>query len=170
MNAVGSNTLSATELTCALIMSLARRIPQANSSMKARKWERSKFMGIELNNKTLAIIGLGRIGREVAHRMKAFGMRIIGYDPIVSAEEATRHHIEFKQLDDIWPQADFITIHVPLLKETQNLISQETLAKCKKGFRIINCARGGIIDEAALFNSLETEHCLGAALDVYEEV
>jgi D-3-phosphoglycerate dehydrogenase / 2-oxoglutarate reductase len=170
MNAVGSNTLSATELTCSLIMSLARRIPQANSSMKARKWERSKFMGSELAGKTLAIIGLGRIGKEVSYRMKAFGMHIIGYDPIVSADEAAKHQIEFKQLEDIWPQADFITIHVPLLKETQNLIGKETLEKCKKGFRLINCARGGIIDEAALLNSLESEHCHGAALDVYAEV
>jgi D-3-phosphoglycerate dehydrogenase len=170
MNAVGSNTISACELTCSMISALARSLPLANQSMKQGKWERSKFMGTELYGKTLAILGLGRIGREVANRMRAFGMNIIGYDPIVTPEQAANFQIEFKTLEEIWPVADFISIHVPLLKETENLINREVLSKCKKGFRIVNCARGGIIDEEALLAALNSQHCAGAALDVFREV
>lgn len=170
MNAVGSNTISAAELTCAMISSLARHLPQANASMKEGKWERTKFLGTELYGKTLAVIGLGRIGREVATRMRSFGMRIIGYDPIVTAEEAAKHNIEFFQLNQIWPLADYITIHVPLLDETKYLFNAQVLAKCKKGFKLVNCARGGIVDEAALLDSLNNGHCGGAGLDVFEEV
>jgi D-3-phosphoglycerate dehydrogenase / 2-oxoglutarate reductase len=121
MNAVGSNTISAAELTCAMISSLARYLPQANASMKEGKWERTKFLGTELFGKTLAVIGLGRIGREVATRIRSFGMRIIGYDPIVTA----KHNIEFFQLNQIWPLADYITIHVPLLDETRYLLNAQ---------------------------------------------
>ncbi len=170
MNAVGSNTISAAELTCAMISSLARHLPQANASMKEGKWERTKFLGTELYGKTLAVIGLGRIGREVATRMRSFGMRIIGYDPIVTAEEAAKHNIEFFQLNQIWPLADYITIHVPLLDETKYLFNAQVLAQCKKGFKLVNCARGGIVDEAALLDSLNNGHCGGAGLDVFEEV
>lgn len=169
MNAVGSNTISAAELTCAMISSLARSLPLANQSMKDGKWERSKFLGSELYGKTLAIVGLGRIGREVGHRMRAFGMNLIGYDPIVSPVEAAQNHIVFKQLEEIWPLADYITIHVPLLAETKNLFNASVLGKCKRGFKIVNCARGGIIDEAALLESLLSGHCGGAGLDVYSE-
>jgi D-3-phosphoglycerate dehydrogenase / 2-oxoglutarate reductase len=169
MNAVGSNTISAAELTCAMISSLARHLPQANASMKEGKWERTKFLGTELYGKTLAVIGLGRIGREVATRMRSFGMRIIGYDPIVTAEEAAKHNIEFFQLNQIWPLADYITIHVPLLDETKYLFNAQVLAQCKKGFKLVNCARGGIVDEAALLDSLNNGHCGGAGLDVFEE-
>ncbi len=110
MNAVGSNTISAAELTCAMISSLARHVPQANASMKEGKWERSKFSGSELYGKTLAIVGLGRIGREVAIRMRSFGMNIIGFDPMVKPDDAKSFNIEFMQLDDIWPLADYISI------------------------------------------------------------
>lgn len=170
MNAVGSNTISAAELTCAMISSLARNLPLANQSMKDGKWERSKFVGTELYGKTLAIVGLGRIGKEVANRMRAFGMNIIGYDPIVSAEDAAKANIEFKSLEEIWPVSDYISIHVPLLKETENLINTEVINKCKKGFRVVNCARGGIIDEDALLVALNNGQCAGAGLDVFKDV
>ena len=170
MNAVGSNTISAAELTCAMIMNLARRLPQANMSMKEGKWERSKFQGIELFGKTLAIIGLGRIGKEVSIRMKSFGMNVIGYDPIINAQQASEMGVEFKALDEIWPVADFITIHVPLMPETKGFINESVFAKCKKGFRIINCARGGIIDEADLLKALTSGQCAGAGIDVFAEV
>jgi len=169
MNAVGSNTISAAELTCAMISSLARHVPQANASMKEGKWERSKFSGSELYGKTLAIVGLGRIGREVAVRMRSFGMNIIGYDPMVQPDDAKNFNIEFMPLDNIWPSADYISIHVPLMKETKNLINGQVFGKCKKGFKLINCARGGIIDEAALLEALNNGNCGGAALDVFEE-
>lgn len=169
MNAVGSNTISAAELTCAMISNLARNLPLANQSMKDGKWERSKFMGTELFGKTLAVLGLGRIGREVATRMRAFGMRIIGYDPIVKAEDAAEWNIELMSLDQIWPEADYITIHVPFMPETKNLINANVMSKCKRGFRLINCARGGIIEENDLVQSLNSGQCAGAALDVFAE-
>lgn len=170
MNAVGSNTISAAELSCAMIMALARSLPLANQSMKDGKWERSKFMGTELYGKTLAVLGLGRIGREVASRMRAFGMRIIGYDPMVKAEDAAQWNIEFMTLEQIWPLADYITVHVPLMPETKNLINTDVMNKCKKGFRLVNCARGGIVEENHLLQALNSGHCAGAALDVFAEV
>lgn len=169
MNTPGSNTISAAELTCAMLSSLARFVPQANQSMKEGKWERTKFVGTELFGKTLAIIGLGRIGKEVAYRMNAFGMKCIGYDPIVTAEQAAKSNIEFKTLEEIWPLADYITIHVPLMPETENLISKAVISKCKPGFKVINCARGGIIHEADLLEALMCGKCGGAGLDVYRE-
>lgn len=171
MNALGSNTLSAAELTCSMLMGLSRHVQKAVVSMKQGKWERSKFMGSELYGKTLAILGLGRIGREVATRMKAFGMRVIGYDPIVTKEQAAEFGIESFDLDELWPLADYITIHVPLLPQTRNLLNSQVMTeKCKKGFRVVNCARGGIVDEKALLEALESGHCAGAGLDVFDEV
>jgi D-3-phosphoglycerate dehydrogenase len=169
MNAVGSNTISAAELTCSMISGLSRNLGLANSSMKQGKWERSKFMGSELYGKTLAVLGLGRIGREVASRMRAFGMRIVGYDPIVTAEQAAAFDIEFLSLEQIWPVADYITIHVPLLAETKNLINRSVMAQCRRGFRVVNCARGGIIEEADLLEALQSGQCGGAGLDVFAE-
>lgn len=169
MNALGSNTISAVELTCAMLMSLARTVPQANQTMKEGRWDRSKFMGTELYGKTLALLGLGRIGREVANRMRAFGMRVIGYDPIITAEQAASFNVEFKSLADLWPLADYISVHVPLMPETENLIDEKVLAQCKKGVRIINCARGGIVDENALLLALNDGHCAGAGLDVFKD-
>ncbi|CAF1127684.1 unnamed protein product, partial [Didymodactylos carnosus] len=158
MNTPGANTLSAAEHTCALICSLSRSIPAACASIKSSVWERSKFMGEELNGKTLAIIGLGRIGRET-----------IGYDPIITAEQSATFDVEFLSFDQIWPIADYITIHVPLMNETKHLINAEVFSKCKKGVRVVNVARGGIVDEKALLEALKTGQCGGVALDVFEE-
>ncbi|CAB3403774.1 unnamed protein product [Caenorhabditis bovis] len=169
MNTPQANSRSAAELTCTLILSLSRHVPQAAASMKAGKWARKDFMGEEVFGKTLAVLGLGRIGSEVAVRMQAFGMRVIGFDPVVSKEAAAAKQIDLLSLDEIWPQADYITVHVPLIKQTENLINRETLAKCKKGVRIINVARGGIVNEQDLLESLNAGHAKGAALDVFTQ-
>lgn len=152
-----------------MIIALSRHIAQACASLKSGIWDRKSFMGSELSGKTLAIVGLGRIGREVALRMQAFGMTTIGYDPFVSAEEAAKFNVEGLSLEEIWPRADFITLHVPLIPQTKHLIGEATLAKCKKGVRVINVARGGTIDEEALLQALQSGVCGGAALDVFEE-
>ncbi|KAK3589573.1 hypothetical protein CHS0354_043027 [Potamilus streckersoni] len=169
MNTPGGNTLSAAEHTCALICALSRDIPNAVQSMKEGRWDRKKYMGSELNGKTLAIIGLGRIGKEVALRMQSFGMKTIGYDPIVPAEVSSEFGVKWLPLEEIWPQADYITIHVPLIPQTKNLINEQVFAKCKPTLRVLNVARGGIIDEQALLKALNSNQCAGAALDVYEE-
>ncbi|KJE94797.1 D-3-phosphoglycerate dehydrogenase, variant 2 [Capsaspora owczarzaki ATCC 30864] len=169
MNTPGGNTLSAAEHTCAMISALARQIPQAHATMKQGKWDRKNFMGVELHGKTIAILGLGRIGREVATRMQAYGMKTIGYDPILPKEAAKAINIDAYDLDELWPLADFITVHTPLTESTRHLLNDAVLAKCKKGVRIVNCARGGIIEEAALLRALESGHVAGAALDVFDE-
>uniref|UniRef100_A0A914Z435 D-3-phosphoglycerate dehydrogenase n=1 Tax=Panagrolaimus superbus TaxID=310955 RepID=A0A914Z435_9BILA len=137
--------------------------------MKEGKWARKDYMGEEVYGKTLAIIGLGRIGQEVASRMQAFGMKVIGFDPIVSADEAAKRNIALKQLDEIWPLADYITVHVPLIPQTKDLLNRESLKKCKAGVRIINVARGGIINESDLVEALDSGHIGGAAVDVFTE-
>ncbi|XP_030384098.1 D-3-phosphoglycerate dehydrogenase [Scaptodrosophila lebanonensis] len=169
LNTPGGNSISACELTCILIGTLARFVAPATQSMKEGRWDRKLYSGSELYGKTLAILGLGRIGREVAIRMTAWGMRIIGYDPITTAAEAKAAGIEMLPLEEIWPLADYITVHTPLIPATRNLISTETLAKCKQGVRVINVARGGIIDEKALLEALQSGKCAGAAIDVYIE-
>ncbi|CAI8035992.1 D-3-phosphoglycerate dehydrogenase [Geodia barretti] len=146
---------------------VARHIPQGCSSLKEGRWDRKKFMGVELEGKTLAIVGLGRIGREVATRMQAFGMKTIGYDPIVPAEVAAKFNIEFVELSQLWPRADFITVHTPLLPSTTGLLNKEVFQQCKPEVRVINAARGGIIDEDALLEALREGKCAGAALDVF---
>lgn len=168
MNTPGGNTISAAEQTCVLISTLARHIPQAAASMKEGKWDRKKYMGSELLGKTLAIVGLGRIGREVAHRMQSYGMTTIGYDPLVPADEAAKFNIEWMELDQLWPKADYITVHTPLIPQTRGLLGDKTFPLCKKGVYVVNCARGGIIDEASLLNALESGQCAGAGLDVFE--
>ncbi|MCH8326129.1 MAG: phosphoglycerate dehydrogenase [Bacteroidetes bacterium] len=168
MNTPGGNTISAAEHTLALMLSLCRNVPQANASMLAGKWERGKFKGTELSDKTLGIIGLGKIGKEVALRAIPFGMKVICYDPLMSEESASKLDVELVSLDELYKHSDIITIHVPLTKETNNIISEETLNKCKKGVKIINCARGGLIDEAALLKYIENGHVSGAAIDVYK--
>ncbi|XP_065053865.1 D-3-phosphoglycerate dehydrogenase-like [Rhopilema esculentum] len=167
MNTPGGNTLSAAEHTCALIAAMARNIGQGYATMREGKWERSKLMGCELNGKTLAIIGLGRIGREVATRMSSFGMKIIGFDPIVTPEEAASFGIGYHSLEQIWPIADFITVHTPLLPHLRGLLSQKTFNLCKDGVRVINVARGGLIDEGDLIEALDSGKVAGAALDVF---
>ncbi|MEN3038693.1 MAG: hydroxyacid dehydrogenase [Candidatus Kryptonium sp.] len=168
MNTPGGNTISTAEHTMSLILALARNIPQACNDLKAGNWNRKKFIGVELFGKTIGIIGLGRIGREVAVRCKAFGMNVIGYDPVLSSEIAMKLGIEIvSDINEIYRRSDFITVHVPLNDETRGMIGKNELAKCKRGVRIINCARGGIIDEVALLEAIESGHVAGAALDVF---
>ncbi|XP_018497252.1 D-3-phosphoglycerate dehydrogenase [Galendromus occidentalis] len=169
INAPGGNTLSAAEMTCALIVSLSRDIAAACASLKAGRWDRKNFMSNELNGKTIGIVGLGRIGREVATRMQSFGMRTIGFDPIIPAEAAAEFGVEAMSLDDLWPQCDYITVHTPLIPQTRDLINSKTLAKCKKGVKIVNCARGGIVNENDLLAALESGQASGAGFDVFEE-
>ncbi len=143
---------------------------QAAASMKQGKWARKEFMGEELYGKTLAIIGLGRLGMEVAARMRAFGMTTIGYDPFIGAEAAAEKGVKWLPLVEIWPLADYITVHVPLIEETRNLINKSTLAHCKTGVKVVNVARGGIIHEGDLLEALKSNIVGGAAIDVFEEV
>ena len=169
MNTPGGNTISTAEHTFSLIMSLSRNIPQANASMAAEKWDRKKFMGTELYGKTLGLVGLGKVGAEVATRAQAFGMKTIGFDPVLSQDAASKLHVELVSLDEIYRRSDYITVHTPLNNETRSLLNDKTIAQCKKGVRMINCARGGIIDEGALLRGLESGHIAGAALDVFVE-
>ncbi|KAG8000676.1 D-3-phosphoglycerate dehydrogenase [Nibea albiflora] len=145
-----------------------KNVPQAAMSMKQGNWDRKKFMGAELYGKVLGIVGLGRIGKEVASRMQSFGMKTIGYDPITPPEVTASWGVEQMSLELLWPQCDYITVHTPLMPSTVGLLSDETFAKCKKGVKVVNCARGGIIDEAALLRALESGQCGGAGLDVFE--
>jgi D-3-phosphoglycerate dehydrogenase len=169
MNTPGGNTVSTAEHAFSLMMSLARHIPQAHASMAAGKWDRKSFEGVELNGKTLAVLGMGRIGTEFARRAMAFGMKVVAYDPYLSPSRAQILRVELMQtVEEAVADADFITMHMPLTKETKYLLNGERLAKCKKGVRIINCARGGLVEEAALVEALQNGHVAGAALDVYE--
>uniref|UniRef100_A0A7G3ADS8 Putative d-3-phosphoglycerate dehydrogenase n=1 Tax=Lutzomyia longipalpis TaxID=7200 RepID=A0A7G3ADS8_LUTLO len=169
LNTPGGNSISACELTCLLLATLARPVTLAAQNMKEGRWDRKIYAGTELYGKTLAILGLGRIGREVAVRMQAWGMRCIGFDPITTHEEAKAVGVQKMELEDIWPLADYITVHTPLIPSTKNLVSEKTLGKCKKGVKVVNVARGGIIDEAALLVALQSGQCGGAALDVFPE-
>ncbi len=168
VNVPGGNTISAAEHTMALLLALSRNIPTANDSLKSGEWARSKFTGTELQGKTLGLIGLGRIGREVAKRCQSFGMQVIGYDPYASEDYAKAFNITLEPLDTIYKEADYISVHVPLNDSTKHLLNAKTLAKLKPGVRVINCARGGIIDEKALEEALKSGHVKGAALDVFE--
>lgn len=169
MNTPGGNTLSAAEHTCAMICCMSRRLPQAHAALKGGKWDRKAFMGSELFGKTLGIVGLGRIGREVAQRMQSFGMTTIGFDPIVSAEEAKECDIEWMTLENMWPKCDYITVHTPLIPQTKGLLSNKSFKLCKRGVKVVNVARGGIIDEDDLLVALNEGQCGGAALDVFVE-
>ncbi len=169
MNTPGGNTISAAEHTVSLMLALARNIPHAHASLVQGRWDRKKYTGVELFEKTLGVVGLGKIGREVAVRCQAFGMRVIGYDPVLSADVASKLNIELVSLEQLFRRSDFITVHTPLTKETKGLLNDDTLAKCKRGVRLVNCARGGIIDEQALLRALQSGHVAGAALDVFEE-
>jgi len=167
-NAPEGNTLAATEHTMAMMLSLARNIPQATASLKKGEWKRSKFMGVELNDKVLGIVGFGRIGHEVAKRAQAMAMKCIAYDPFITKEKAASLGVEMVPLDELFRRADVITVHTPLIKETRHVINTETIATMKDGVRLINCARGGIIDEAALADAVASGKVAGAALDVFE--
>lgn len=169
MNAPDGNTITTAEHTIALLISLARSIPQASSSLKSGHWDRKKFIGVELQGKTLGIVGLGRIGRVVASRARAMGMLIVAYDPFIAPEHARDLEIELAPLDEVYARADFLTVHTPLTPETRSLVDREAIAKMKHGARIINCARGGLIDEQALYEALLDGTIAGAALDVFSE-
>ncbi|HEU5462745.1 MAG TPA: phosphoglycerate dehydrogenase [Candidatus Binatia bacterium] len=167
MNTPGGNNVTTGEHTIALMMALARHIPEAVASLKSGKWERNRFVGVELCNKTIGVIGLGNVGRIVAERAAALRMKVIGYDPFIAAENIARMGVEAGTLDDIFRKSDFITVHVPLTPETQGLINTAAFAKMKRGVRIINCARGGIVDEQDLALAINSGKVAGAALDVY---
>jgi D-3-phosphoglycerate dehydrogenase len=168
MNTPGGNTVSTAEQTIALLMSLARHIPAADASVKLGKWERAKFVGTQLAGKTLGVIGLGRVGREVARRAAGLDMKIVGFDPFLAPDRAGQLGIESTpDLDTLLKRCDVLTVHTPLTPETTNLIGSRELGLLKKGSRVINCARGGIINEQALAESLQSGHLAGAALDVY---
>jgi len=169
VNTPGGNTISTAEHTFSMMLALSRSIPQADLSMKKGEWERKKFMGVELYGKTLGIVGLGRIGTEVARRGLSFGMKVIAYDPYLSFEKAKELGIEPADLDRLFKASDYITVHTPLTDQTRHVISDKEFSIMKKGVRVINCARGGIIDEAALVKAIESGHVAGAALDVYED-
>ena len=169
MNTPDGNTISTAEHAFSLLVSIARTVPQASASVVAGKWERKKFQGVELYGKTLAILGMGRIGSELARRAIAFGMRVVAYDPYMAASRARALQVELiDQLDDALPRADFISMHMPLTPETKHMLDARRLALCKPGVRIVNCARGGLIDEGALLAALENGQVAGAALDVFE--
>lgn len=167
VNSPEGNTVAAAEHTVSLMMALSRQIPAADLSMKAGKWDRNKFMGTELYNKTLGLVGFGKIGGRVAKVSSALGMQVLIYDPFVNKELAEKEGYKMASLDELFAQADYITLHIPKTKDTANLINAENMAKMKKGVRIINCARGGLIDEKALAEALKSGHVGGAALDVF---
>ncbi len=169
VNAPHGNTISAAEHAIALLTSLARNIAEANNSVKSGEWNRSKFTGVELTDKTLGVIGVGRIGSEVARRARGMRMKILAYDPYVSAEQAEKTGIEMVPFEELLRQSDFISLHLPMNPSTRHLIGEKELAMLKPGVRIINCARGGLIDEEALCRALDEGRVAGAALDVFEE-
>ncbi|MEK7308245.1 MAG: hydroxyacid dehydrogenase, partial [Nitrospirota bacterium] len=169
MNTPGGNTITTAEHTMALLLSMARQVPQATASMKQGKWEKKKFIGVEVYNKTLGIIGLGNIGAQVARMAQGMGMIVITYDPFLSEEKAKALGVKTVRLDELIKTADFITVHTPLTKETKGLINAKRIAMMKKGVRLINSARGGILDENALCDALKSGHVAAAALDVFEK-
>lgn len=169
VNAPHGNTNSAAEHTMAMTMSLSRNIPQAYHALKQKQWNRKKFIGTELKGKTLGIVGLGRIGTEVAYRAKGQRMQVIAYDPFFTPEKAEKMGIDYGSLKEVLQAADFITVHTPLMKNTRHLINADTMKLMKDGVQIINCARGGIIDEEALYDAIVSGKIAGAALDVFEE-
>jgi D-3-phosphoglycerate dehydrogenase / 2-oxoglutarate reductase len=169
MNTPGGNTVSTAEHTWAMLMSLSRNIPAAYISLREGRWDRKKYTGTELLGKTLGIVGLGRVGSIVAERAKSFGMIVLGFDPYASKERIEKMGLEPATLDEIYARSDYITVHTPKSKDTAHLFDDQAFAKMKKGVRVINVARGGIIDEAALLRALESGKCTGAALDVFEE-
>ncbi|MFH1414108.1 MAG: phosphoglycerate dehydrogenase [Candidatus Omnitrophota bacterium] len=169
MNTPAGNTISTAEHTMSMILALSRNIPQAAASLKSGEWKRSKFMGAELYNKSLGVVGLGRIGSEVAKRALSFGMKILAYDPFLSVEVAKNLGVEVVELKELFEKSDYITMHTPLTEETKHMISEKQFKMMKDGVKIINCARGGIVDEAALIKSVKEGKVSGAAIDVFEK-
>lgn len=169
VNSPEGNTIAAAELTIAMLLALARRIPQADASLHAGRWERKRFLGTEVYGKTLGVIGLGKIGGEVARRARAFEMTVIAYDPYATEQRARDYGAALVSLEELFARSDFITLHVPLNEQTRNLIGAEQIAKMRDGVRIINCARGGIVDEQALADAIRSGKVAGAALDVFSQ-
>ena len=169
MNAPGANSISVAELAMGLILSMARHLPAADAAMKQGKWEKKKFLGEEVRDKTLGLAGLGRIGQEVARRASAFGMRILAHDPFISEQVAADLGVELVSLDDLFARADYVSLHMPSNEKTRNIVNAERLARARKGLRIINTARGDLIDEKALADAIEAGQVGGAALDVFEQ-
>lgn len=167
LNAPEGNTMAATEHTMAMMLALARNIPQADQSIKKQLWQKSKFTGVELRGKTLGILGFGRIGSGVAKRALAMEMKVVTFDPFISVDYAKSLGVKLLELEEIYKKADFITLHLPFNKDTKNLLNKEAFAKMKPGMRIINCARGGVIDEQELAVAIESGHIAGAAIDVF---
>src|SRR5713226_1807184 len=168
VNAPGANSISVAEHACALMLALARRVPAADRAMKDGKWEKRKFMGMELRGKTLGIAGLGRIGQEVAQRARGFGMHVVAHDPFISREIAVGLGVELLSLDAVCETADYLTLHLPSTAETKHLFNDDRFARCKSGIRIINTARGELIDEAALGRAIAKGIVAAAGLDVFE--
>jgi D-3-phosphoglycerate dehydrogenase len=169
MNAPGANSISVAELAMGQLLALARHLPAADAAMKAHKWEKKKFAGHELRGKTLGVVGLGRIGQEVACRARAFEMDIVAHDPFISEEMAAKVGARLASLDEVFATADYVTLHLPVTPQTKHLVNADLLAKAKKGIRIINTARGELIDDAALAAALDSGHVAGAALDVFHQ-
>mgnify|MGYP001157939313 CR=1 FL=1 len=167
VNAPTGNTVAAAEHSMAMLLALARHIPQAHDSVQAGEWKRSQFMGVEVRGKRLGLLGLGRIASLVAERAQAFGMEVVAYDPYVGADYALNQGVQMMALEELLATADFISMHVPSTDQTRGLLNAERLSRCKAGVRIVNCARGDLIDEAALLDALESGQVAGAALDVY---
>ena len=169
MNTPFGNSITTAEHAIALMFALARDLPAADSSTQAGKWEKNRFMGVELTNKTLGLIGAGNIGSIVADRALGLRMKVVAYDPFLTAERALDMGVEKAELDELLARADFITLHTPLTEQTRNILSRENLARTKKGVRIVNCARGGLIDDVALKEALDSGQVAGAALVVFVE-
>lgn len=167
MNTPGGNTITTAEHTISMMMSMVRKIPQANASNRSGKWEKSKFMGMELSHKTLGILGMGKIGSHVAHVAQGLLMNVIAYDPFLTPETAEKHGVLPVTLEELFTKSDVITVHTPLTPETTNLISKATIARMKKGVYLVNCARGGVINETDLAEALANGHVAGAAFDVF---
>ncbi len=169
VNAPTGNTVSAAEHTVALMLALARHIPQANASLKAGQWRRNDFMGIELRGKTLGIIGLGNVGSEVAQRARGLQMTVLGYDPFISADRAAKLNVQVVPLEQLYKESDFVTLHIPLTSQTRSIIGAKELSLMKPTVRLINCARGGLIEESALLAALKDKKVAGVAIDVFEK-
>lgn len=167
MNAPDGNTITTAEHTIALLVSMARNVPQAHAKLQSGVWDKKSFVGVELHGKTLGVIGLGRIGKHVASIARGFGMQIVAFDPFTSAEHAKELGIETATLDEVLKRADFLTIHTPVTDETRGIIGKDAFAKMKKGVRVVNCARGGLVDETALLEAIENGTVAAAALDVF---
>lgn len=169
MNSPGGNTVSTAEHTIAVMLAVARRIPHAHRSLTGGEWDRKTHRGVELHGKTLGVVGVGRVGRAVAERMRAFGMRVVATDPYVSATDAETMGVELLSLDEVLRASDWITVHVPLGYDTRGMIGRDELAKMKNGVVVVNCARGGIVDEDALVEALASGKVAAAGLDVYQD-